>query len=339
MGALPQISDAADDKARRVPRRVPPANYVRNSVKAVVDAYDGSVHLYAFDAEDPILRVWSRIYPGLVQPLEAMPEDLRAHARYPEGFLQVQGLVYSKYHMTDPEVFYNQEDLWVHATEKHYGGIQVVDPYYVMWQPPGTRDAEFIIMQPYTPKHRQVLIGWLAGMCDRANYGRLLSYRFPKDRLVIGPQQVDTKIDQDPQLSAQLTLWDQHGKRVIRGNVLAIPLVDTILYVEPIYIQAESAAYPELRVVVVMHGDDMSHAPTFRDALDLLLAPQAARERAAGTAAMTDTITAEALDRAQRAFDAYARLMGESRFAEAAAELEKLREALGTHRASDLPSR
>jgi uncharacterized membrane protein (UPF0182 family) len=178
-------------------------------------------------------------------------------------------------------------------------------------------------MQPYTPKHRQVLIGWLAGMCDGDDYGRLLAYRFPKDRLVIGPQQVETKIDQDAVLSAQLTLWDQLGKRVIRGNVLAIPLDDTILYVEPIYIQAQSAAYPELRVVVAMENERMTHAPTLREALEALVEPS----RAAGRREAIP-VTNEALERAQSAFDAYVRLMGEGKFSEAAAQLERLREAL-----------
>ena len=334
-----RAEEAARD-ARTIPRRAESGaevSFLRNSVKAVVDAYDGTVTLYAFEENDPILRVWSRIFPDLFRPSSEMSPELRAHIRYPEGFLHRQGIVFAKYHMTDPDVFYNQEDLWIRATEKRYGDAQAVDPYYVMWQPPGATKPEFIVMQPYTPKHRQVLIGWIAGMCDGDNYGRFVAYRFPKDKRVLGPQQVDTKIDQDPELSAQLTLWNQHGKRVIRGNVLAIPIADTILYVEPIYLQAQSAAYPELRMVVTMHGDNMSYAPTFRQALDALVLPTPGGGRVAAPAETPANV--EALERANQAFDAYVRLMGEGRFQEAAAELERLREALKGPARSDLPSR
>jgi hypothetical protein len=146
--------------------------------------------------------------------------------------LLIQGLVYSKYHMTDPTVFYNQENLWVQATEKYYDQVQPVEPYYNMWQLPGSNEPEFVLMLPFTPKNRQVSIGWIAGMSDGNNYGRFLAYKFPKEKRVLGPQQVETKIDQDSYLSGQLTLWDQRGSRVIRGNVLAIPIEDTLLYIE-----------------------------------------------------------------------------------------------------------
>ena len=303
---------------------------MRNSVKAVVDAYDGDVTLYVFEPEDPIVQVWARIFPGLFQPEAAMPPALRDHVRYPEELLQAQGLVFAKYHMDDPEVFYNQEDLWVRATEKYYGDLRPVEPYYVMWHPPGGADAEFVLMQPYTPKNRQVLIGWIAGMCDGENYGRLLAYRFPKDKWVLGPQQVDTKIDQDPHLSGQLSLWDQRGSRVIRGNVLAIPIEETILYVEPIYLQAEAAAYPELRVVVTMSGDDMTYAPTFGEALEALVsgADTAALARAAEAVTGEVPTLSEAAQRATRAFEAYQRFTGEGRFPEAAEQLRVLGEAL-----------
>ncbi|MBX3186076.1 MAG: UPF0182 family protein [Labilithrix sp.] len=318
-----------------LPTRLAGANYVRNSVKAVVDAYDGSISLYVFEPNDPVVQVWSRIYPDLFRPSDAMPEALRVHVRYPEAMLETQGLVFAKYHMTDPRVFYNREDLWVRATEKYSEHVRPVDPYYVMWQAPGSRSAEFILMQPFTPKGRQVLIGWIAALCDGANYGRLIAYRFPKDQWVLGPQQVDTKIDQSPSLSAQLTLWDQHGKRVIRGNVLAIPIDTTILYVEPIYIQAEAAAYPELRTVVLMHGDEMSYAPTFAEALEGLVTgrPVAAGDRGAMT-------PSEAATEANRAFDDYVRLMSTGDFAEAGKQLEVLRDALRSlQNGRPLPSR
>ncbi|MBW2426100.1 MAG: UPF0182 family protein, partial [Deltaproteobacteria bacterium] len=254
--------------AGKVTSRLRGANYVRNSVKAVVDAYDGTITLYVFDPDDPVVRAWRAAFPDLFRDAAEMPASLRSHVRYPDGFLLAQGLVYAKYHMADPEVFYNQEDLWVRATEKYYAGVQPVEPYYVMWQLPGSERAEFVAILPFTPKNRQVMIGWIAGMCDRDNYGRFLAYKFPKEKRVLGPQQVETKIDQDRFLSGQLTLWDQRGSSVIRGNVIAIPIGDTLLYVEPIYLQAETAAYPELRLVVLMHGDDLSYAETFEDALE-----------------------------------------------------------------------
>ena len=227
--------------------------------------------------------------------------------------------------MADPEVFYNQEDLWVRATEKYYARVQPVEPYYVMWQLPGSERAEFVAMLPFTPKNRQVLIGWIAGLCDGENYGRFLAYKFPKEKRVLGPQQVETKIDQDRFLSGQLTLWDQRGSAVIRGNVLAIPIGDTLLYVEPIYLQAETAAYPELRLVVLMHGDDLSYAETFEAALEGLFDGVA---RVAPGAPVAGGSLAEQALRANQVFEHYLRLQGEGRFAEAGGELERLHELL-----------
>jgi hypothetical protein len=240
--------------------------------------------------------------------------------RYPQGLLLTQGLVYAKYHMADPEVFYNQEDLWVRATEKHYDRVQPVEPYYVMWELPGSDEAEFVLMLPFTPKDRQVLIGWIAGLSDGDNYGRFLAYQFPKERRVLGPQQVETKIDQDSFLSGQLTLWDQRGSKVIRGNVLAIPLDNTLLYVEPIYLQAETAAYPELRLVVTMHGDTMSYAESFDEALQGLF------EDDAPAAAPRDL--REAGRRANAAFERYLEAQGAGRFDDAADALRELQELL-----------
>jgi hypothetical protein len=306
------------------------ANYVRNSVKAVVDAFNGSVTFYVFEPEDPLIQVWQRIFPELFTAREKMPDGLRAHVRYPRDLLLTQGLVYAKYHMTDPAVFYNQEDLWMRATEKYYAAVQPVEPYYVMWQPPGSKTAEFILMLPFTPKNRQVMIGWIAGMCDPANYGRLLAYKFPKDERILGPQQVETKIDQDGFLSAQLSLWNQHGSRVIRGNTLVIPIDNTLLYVEPIYLQAEAAAYPELRLVAVMHGDNLSYAETFDKALNGLLTKEGKKpplipaQRVKGE----KILPRELVLQAKQAFDNYLRLQGEGRFVDAAKELTRLQEAL-----------
>jgi uncharacterized membrane protein (UPF0182 family) len=297
-------------------------NYLRNSVKVVIDAYQGSVDFYVFEPEDPLIGAWRHALPGMFRDRAQMPEVLRRHIRYPQGLLLTQGMVYAKYHMRDPEVFYNQEDLWVRATEKHYGGVQPVEPYYVMWELPESDAAEFVLMLPFTPKDRQVLIGWIAGLSDGDNYGRFLAYQFPKERRVLGPQQVESKIDQDSYLSAQLSLWDQRGSSVIRGNVLAIPLDETLLYVEPIYLEAETAAYPELRMVVTMHGDNMSYAESFDEALAGLLSDQ---PRAPGTALPT---TARVGVRANAAFERYLEAHGAGRFDEAAQALSELQRLL-----------
>ena len=301
-------------------------NYVRNSVKAVVDAYDGDVQFYVFDEEDPIIQTWQRVLPHLFLPRSAMPESLQAHIRYPQDYLLAQGLMFASYHMLDPEVFYNQEDLWVRATEKHYHQVKQVEPYYVMWELPGSDKAEFVLMLPFTPKNRQVMIGWVAALSDGDNYGRLIAYKFPKERRTLGPQQVETKIDQDAFLSGQLTLWDQQGSEVIRGNVLAIPLDDTLLYVEPIYLQAETAAYPELRLVAVMHGDTLSYAESFEAALAGLFEKQLTQ------VTYGDEPLSELAASAQMAFRDYLALQANAQFEEAAIALRRLSELLESMR-------
>jgi len=311
-------------------------NYIRNSVKVVVNAFNGKVNFYVFDEHSPIIRVWERIFPKLFKNRSLMPEGLLKHIRYPIDMLLVQGLMYEKYHMTDPTVFYNQEDLWVRATEKYYSHIQPVEPYYIMWQLPGSSKPEYVLILPFTPKNRQVMIGWIAGMSDGKDYGRLLAYQFPKDKMVLGPQQVETKIDQNSYLSGQLTLWDQRGSNVIRGNMLAIPVNKTIFYVEPIYLQAETAAYPELQLIVVMHGNDMSYAKTFDGALAKLFKQNGGSQKFSQTqvafqkpvSTMANLSVQNQIQAANDAFNNYLKLFGNKHFSEAAKELEKLQKAL-----------
>ncbi|MFP4477780.1 MAG: UPF0182 family protein [Desulfatibacillaceae bacterium] len=304
------------------------ANYVRNSVKVVVDAYNGSVDLYVMEPDDPLITVWDKVFPGLFTPMEEMPERIRDHVRYPADMLLLQGLVYAKYHMDDPEVFYNQEDLWVRATEKYYNNVIPVQPYYVMWEMPESNEPEFVLIMPFTPKNRQVLIGWIAGMCDGNNYGRFLAYKFPKEKRVLGPQQVETKIDQDRHLSGQLSLWDQRGSSVIRGNVLAIPVENTMIYVEPIYLQAETAAYPELRLVAVMHNDNLSYAESFDQALYGLFGKAVPEKMAPGTPAGPVPGINNLVRSADDAFNGYLDALGNKRFDDAAQSLKDLRDAL-----------
>ncbi len=302
-------------------------NYVRNSVKAVVNPYDGKMDFYIYDEEDPVIDVWNKIYPGLFKPKASMPDELKEHVRYPADFLLIQGEIYAKYHMTVPEVFYNQEDIWVRATEKYYSEVQPVEPYYIMWERQGEDKPEFIIMLPYTPKNKQVLIGWIAGMSDPEHYGELIVYKFPKDKRVLGPQQVETKIDQDSFLSGQLSLWDQRGSNVIRGNILALPLGGTLLYVEPIYLQSETAAYPELRLVVLMHNDKISYAETLEKALtglykDSVPMVQYVNTGNDNTGGETQTL----LKQADEAFRNYLEATGEGNLRKAGEELQRLKD-------------
>ena len=308
-------------------------NYIRNSVKVVIDAFNGSVDFYIYDDNDPIIKVWSNIYPGLFKKKEQMPADLQKHVRYPVDLFLMQGLMYAKYHMTDPTVFYNQEDLWIRATEKYYNNVQPVTPYYIMWQRPGEENPQFVLMLPFTPKNRQVSIGWIAGMCDPSDYGKLIAYQFPKERRVLGPQQVETKIDQDSFLSGQLSLWNQRGSQVIRGNVLAIPIGKTLLYVEPIYLQAETAAYPELRLVAVMHNDKLSYAKSFAEALQGLYGNAPTNQINVKASSQTqpvvnETSLSDKIKQANDAFENYLKLQGQKKFEEAAKELSRLQNLL-----------
>lgn len=229
-------------------------NYIRNSVKAVVDAYNGSVDFYVSDPDDVLIKVYKSIFPGLFKPLSAMPDDLRKHIRYPKGFLHVQAQMFSTYHMTDPRFFYNKEDLWELPA---YGKV-TIEPYYTIMKLPGEKKEEYSLLLPYTPSKRDNLAAWLAARCDEPNYGKLLVYTFPRDRLVFGPKQIDARIDQDSYISQQLTLWGQHGSQVIRGSLLVIPIEGSILYVQPLYLAAEDkGALPELRRVILAYENNV----------------------------------------------------------------------------------
>jgi uncharacterized membrane protein (UPF0182 family) len=305
-------------------------NYIRNSVKCVVDAYEGSVDFYVFDREDLLIKVWQKIFPDMFKSESDMPGFLLEHIRYPADMLLAQGLVYAKFHMTDPAVFYNQEDLWIRATEKYYGRIVPVQPYYILWKPPGSKDVVFSLILPFTPKKRQVMIGWIAGLCDPDSYGRMIAYQFPKEKRVLGPQQVETKIDQDSYLSGQLSLWNQRGSNVIRGNVLAIPVEETIIYVEPIYLQAETAAYPELRLVAVMHDDNLSYETSFDKALEQLFEDRKDPLDLTGKPTSEDKTIKGLIDDASNAFDNYLEALGARKYSSASTALENLEKTIET---------
>jgi len=242
-------------------------NYIRNSVKAVVDAYDGTVRLYAIDAVDPLLRTYDRIYPGLLRPFGEMPPALAAHVRYPVDLFNVQADVYATFHMKDPRVFYNREDLWGIPSELFGGSPQPVEPYYVNLKLDPARGEEFALILPFTPSGKDNMVAWMAARSDPPNYGRLLVYRFPKDTTVFGPMQIEARINQDPTISSQLTLWNQQGSSVIRGNLLVVPIADSLLYIEPLYLQAQGSALPELKRVIVAYAARIAMEPTLEDAI------------------------------------------------------------------------
>ncbi|GAI06415.1 unnamed protein product, partial [marine sediment metagenome] len=232
-------------------------NYIRNSVKVIIDAYNGTMDFYIVDQKDPLIMVYKNIFPQLFKNFDQMPEDLKEHIRYPKDLFQVQAELYSTYHMMDPDVFYNKEDYWETPNEL-YGEDEIkMEPYYIITKLPGHEKEEFILMTPFTPSMKSNMIAWLAAKNDQPEYGNLIVYKFPKEKLIYGPMQIEARIDQDSEISQQLTLWGQKGSTVIRGNLLVIPIEKSIIYVEPLYLRAEKGEIPELKRVIVSNGSDV----------------------------------------------------------------------------------
>ena len=290
-------------------------NYIRNSVKIAVDAYDGNPVFYIADPTDPIVLTYQRIFPTLFQPMASMPDSLRKHIRYPEDMFIIQAGVYGTYHMKDPEVFYNKEDLWNFPRENHKGQIGVMQPYYTIMRLPGEPREEFILMLPMVPNNRDNMIAWLAARCDGPNYGKVIEYAFSKEKLIYGPAQIEARIDQDTTISQQLSLWNQAGSRVIRGNLLAIPIDDTLLYVEPLYLSAESRQLPELKRLIASTGDRVVMAQDVDSLLAELVTPESRRPAVVTSTAVSPPggragesppsgANAEALNHYRRAFEA-----------------------------------
>jgi len=328
-------------------------NYLRNSVKATVDAYDGTTTFYVFDNDDPIIAAYRAVFPTLFRDGSAMPATARKHVRYPELLLKVQAAVYGLYHMTNPAVFFNKEDLWSVASEvglnaRREQATQPMEPNFVLMKLPGERGIEFVEILPFTPANRNNLIGWIAGRSDGDHYGRAIVYDFPKTRLVDGPLQIEARVDQNPQLSGQLTLWNQQGSHVRRGGLVVMPIGRALLYAEPIYLQAERSPMPELRLVVLALQDRLAYGPTFEAAMSSLFgsaaptlgptaAPSAPEARApapnappppanapAASGADAQTLIADAA----RDLADYQRLTAEGRLGEAGQKLEALKQKL-----------
>ena len=247
-------------------------NYIRNSVKITVDAYDGRVKFYVSDPSDPLIETYQRIFPGVFHALSEMPPDLRAHIRYPQDIFAIQAAKYAVYHMTDPSVFYSKEDLWRVATRSANGQSAPMSPYYAVMKLPevGTTE-EFILMVPFTPSRKNNMIAWMAARCDGPDYGKVLVFTFPKEKLVYGPEQIQSRLNQAPAISQQLTLWDQGGSRVIHGTLLVVPVQNAVLYVEPLYLASEGgSSLPQLKRVIVAYADQVVMEPSLGEALNAI---------------------------------------------------------------------
>ncbi len=325
-------------------------NYIRNSVKVVIDAYNGSVDFYVFDEQDPILATYRATFPSLFKEASAMPADLRAHVRYPETLIRVQGEVYGLYHTQSPKVFFQREDVWSVASQlgiddQNKKLSSPIDPYFVLMQLPGEQTStEFALILPFTPANRNNMIGWMAGRSDGEHYGKLLVYNFPESRLIEGPLQIEARIDQNAQLSAQFSLWNQQGSRVLRGHLLVIPIGRSLLYVEPVYLQAQRSPMPELRLVVLAIQERLGYGASFDEAMSNLFGeagknvaqqpslPSTTNEKAekAGDATAKSSpvpLSVESVQRlvvkAVQEFDDYQRLTAQGKHAEAGQKLEQ----------------
>jgi uncharacterized protein len=316
-------------------------NYMRNSVKVVIDAYDGTTTFYVFDTEDPIMAAYQRIFPNLFKDAASMPAGLRKHVRNPELLFKLQSEVYGLYHMTNPQVFFNREDLWTVATETGLGNDgeqtkQPMQPNFILMKLPGETGVEFVEILPFTPANRNNLIGWIAGRSDGAHYGTSVVYNFPKTKLVDGPQQIESRIDQNAQLSGQLTLWNQQGSHVRRGSLLVIPSGRALLYAEPIYLQAQQSPMPELRLVVLALQDRLAYGPTFEAALASLFGGQisslssteAPPSAPAHQIASPPTDVSALIAEAGKDFADYQRLTAEGKLSEAGQKLEELKRVI-----------
>ena len=250
-------------------------NYIRNSVKAVIDAYNGDVTFYVTEPDDALIRTYQAIFPDLFVSADMMPDAFRIHLRYPEDMFNIQSTMYRSYHMRDARVFYNKEDLWAVPREVYAGQEQAMEPYYVIMRLPGEEMEEFLLMLPFTPVNKNNTIGWLAARCDGDNYGKLLAYYFPKGEWVDGPSQIENRIGQDTVITEQLALWGRGGSRVLRGNLLLIPLGKSILYVEPVFLQADAGGLPELKRVIVVVGEQIAMAPTLMQSINAIFGTEA----------------------------------------------------------------
>ena len=300
-------------------------NYMRNSVKAVVDAYDGSVDFYISDPDDVLLKVYAKVFPALFKPMASMPDGLRSHVRYSHQFLQLQAAMFSTYHMTDPKVFYNKENLW----EIPVLGEKQMEPYYTIMKLPGEKKEEYILLLPFSPSKRDNLAAWLTARCDGDQYGKIKAYTFPRDRLIYGPKQIDARINQDAYISQQLTLWSQRGSEVIRGSMLVIPIEKSLLYVQPLFLAADKSGLPELRRVIVAFGDEVVMEETLELALQRIFGgKKAAVAPVSGAVADTKASPASLAKEAMSIYERAINMQRQGNWTGYGEELRKLEQVL-----------
>ncbi|MCK4260827.1 MAG: UPF0182 family protein [Halanaerobiales bacterium] len=281
-------------------------NYVRNSAKVVVDAYHGTVDYYISDSNDPLIQTYAKIFPDIFKPLDEMPEGIKDHIRYPVDLFKLQTQVYATYHMEDPTIFFNKEDLWNIPKEQYAGDAIDVEPYYIITRLPGEENVEFVLIQSFTPARKNNMVSWLVVKSDSDEYGKFIRYNFPKDRTIYGPMMIEARIDQNSVISQQLTLWDQKGSSVIRGNLLIIPIKDSILYVEPIYLQSQQSQLPELKRVIVVYGNEVAMETTLQGALSKIFGIQeGTEERDPALEELSDVVSRGMLPLAEKAVTVY----------------------------------
>jgi uncharacterized membrane protein (UPF0182 family) len=312
-------------------------NYIRNSVKATIDAYSGQTRLYIFDPADPLIQAYQRLFPSLLRPESEMPADLRFHARYPTTMFRIQAEIYRTFHMLDPQAFYNKEDVWDIGRNIHGPDLrpQPLQPTYVVATLPGENEAEFLLMLPFTPRNKDNLIGLMLARCDGPKLGELLFLQLSKQELFFGTMQIEARVNQDQYISKDLTLWNQQGSQVLRGQMLVLPVENTLVYVEPIYIQAAEARMPQLKKVVLAMGNRLIYRDTYEEALNELASLSGHRAQAPATAA-AERRPEEPPERADRRVEAirdhlrrYRALVADGRWSEAGRELEEIERILG----------
>jgi hypothetical protein len=306
-------------------------NYIRNSVKAVVDMYDGTVSFYIMDPSDPVLAVYRRAFPKMFHDLSQLSPDLKTHLRYPQDLFAIQTQKYKTFHMTDPQVFYNREDLWDSPNEEYNGNVLAMDPYYILMKLPGNTTLEYLLMTPFTPQNRDNMIAWVAARCDFPEYGKMIFYELPKDKLIYGPNQIEAMIDQNTTISQQLTLWNQKGSQVIRGKLVVIPIENSFLYVVPLYLKAEGTNFPQLKRVIAITADRVVMEPTLDGALASLFGPQQPQNPGGVAAPILKSQPAPQLGEARTQLEAARKAMKQGDWAGFGKALQSLSRTLGSN--------
>jgi uncharacterized protein len=305
-------------------------NYIRNSVKVVVDMYDGTVLFYVMDPKDPILAAYRLAFPGVFKDLDQLSADLKSHLRYPEDLFAIQADQYKTFHMTDPQVFYNREDLWVSPNETYADVSQPMEPYYILMKLPGSDRLEYLLMTPFTPQNRDNMISWMAARCDFPEYGKMLFYQLPKEKLVYGPNQIEAMINQSTTISQQLTLWDQRGSRVIRGKLIVTPIENSFLYIVPLYLTAEGTRFPQLKRVIAVTADRVVMEPTLDEALNDLFGTQHSVAGPTGPEEPMSPVGKQALEQARVQLEEARKAMQQGDWAKFGTAMQGLEHQLAT---------